>query len=173
MPRSPVPPLPPRTLSNYVKILAPSAAVRTLYRLYLSLLWRLGAKNNIFAKAPHHMQAPSFLSKKASAPLGVLPTTSFLYCILQYNSPVAVFMRSKPICDRLLLRLPGSFRSKSPGNTQKEWCKPHWQGGHMPLSHAGSSTHFGPGIGSGFITIAGSGVVASVGFLLVGGGAGS
>ena len=147
--------------------------MRTLYRLYLSLLWRLGAKTNIFAKAPHHMQAPEFLLKKTSAPLGVLPTTSFLYCILQYNLPVAFIMRSKPTCDRLLLRLSGSFRSKSLGNTQKAWCKPLCQRGHRPLSDAGSSTYFGPGIGSAFITITGSGVVASVGFLLVGGGAGS
>ena len=165
MPRSPVPPLPPRTLSNYVKILAPSAAVRTLYRLYLSLLWLLGAKNNIFAKAPHHMQAPSFLSKKASAPLGVLPTTSFLYCILQYNLPVAVFMRFRPIIDRLLLRLSGSFCSRSVGNTHTAWCKPLRQRGHRPRSDAGSNTYFGPGIGSGILTIAGSRILASVGFL--------
>ena len=64
------PPLPPHTLSNYVKILAPSAAVRTLYRLYLSLLWRFGAKNVFFKKAPRHMQAPRFFLKKTVGACG-------------------------------------------------------------------------------------------------------
>ena len=105
--------------------------------------------------------------------MGVVPTTFELYCILQYNLPVAFIMRSKPTSPRLLPHMPVSFRSKSLGITYKACSKPLRQRRHWPFSDAGIGSYFGPGIGSDNISIAGSGIVASVGFLLVGGGTGS
>ena len=53
------PPFPPvHSEGRYAKK-GPRAALRTLYRLYLSLVWISGSKTCIFAKAPHQMQAPS------------------------------------------------------------------------------------------------------------------
>ena len=53
------PPFPPVHSQGGLYKKGPRAALRTLYRLYLSLVWISGSKTCIFAKAPHHMHAPS------------------------------------------------------------------------------------------------------------------
>ena len=56
-----VPPLPPRTQSLIYNVSWPMACLKTLYRLYLSLVWIFGSKTYIFAKVLCNSQGPNNL----------------------------------------------------------------------------------------------------------------